>query len=66
MAYQGAVINKINIGSDVWIGARVTILSGVEIKKRVVVGAGSVVTSDLESGYVYGGVPAKKIKKLII
>ncbi len=66
LAYQGAVINKISIGSDVWIGARVTILSGVEIKKRVVVGAGSVVTSDLESGYVYGGVPAKKIKKLII
>lgn len=61
---QGSLSNKINIGSDIWIGSRVTILSGVKIEDRVVIGAGSVVTSDLKSGYMYAGVPAK-IKKAL-
>ena len=64
LAYQGTISKRITIGSDIWIGARVSILSGVRINDRVVIGAGSVVTQDLESGYVYAGVPAKKIKKL--
>ena len=64
LAYQGAILNEIEIGSDIWIGARVTILSGVKIENRVVVGAGSVVTKILETGHIYAGVPAKKIKKI--
>ena len=64
LAFQGTESAEIKIGSDIWIGARVTILSGVKIEDRVVIGAGSVVTKNLESGYVYAGVPAKKIKKL--
>ena len=52
------------IGSDVWIGARVTVLMGAKINNRVVVGAGSLVNKDLESGYIYAGIPAKKIKKI--
>tara|TARA_Y100001970_G_scaffold294353_1_gene451310 strand:- start:10976 stop:11515 length:540 start_codon:yes stop_codon:yes gene_type:complete len=65
LAYQGTVSKKIKVGSDIWIGARVTILSGVKISDRTVIGAGSVVTKDTESGNVYAGVPAKKIRKLI-
>ena len=64
VAYQGGISKEIIIGSDIWIGARVTVLSGVTINNRVVIGAGSVVTSNLESGYLYAGVPAKKIKKI--
>ncbi len=64
LSKQGGVAKEIYIGSDVWIGARVIILSGVTIGNRVVIGAGSLVTKSLESGYVYGGVPAKKIKKI--
>ena len=64
LAYQGTISKEIIIGSDIWIGARVTILSGVRINDRVVIGAGSVVTQDLDSGSVYAGIPAKKIKKL--
>lgn len=52
------------IEDDVWIGCGVRILAGSYIEKRVVVAAGAVVTGRLESGYVYAGVPAKKIKLL--
>lgn len=45
----------------VFIGARVIILPGVRIKKGAVVGAGAVVTKDVEEFQVVGGVPAKPI-----
>ena len=61
---QGVISKEISIGSDIWIGARVTILSGVKIKDRVVIGAGSLVNKDLDSGYIYAGVPAKRIRKI--
>ena len=61
---QGVISKEINIGSDIWIGARVTILSGVNIKDRTIIGAGSLVNKDLDSGYIYGGVNAKKIRKI--
>ena len=54
----------ITIGNDCWFGGSVTILPGVTIHDNVVVGAGSVVTHDLESGYVYVGNPAKKLKPI--
>lgn len=58
------ISKEIKINDDVWIGARVTLLSGVIINKRVVVGAGSVVTKNLDSEFIYAGVPAKKINQL--
>ena len=64
LAYQGTISKKIVIGSDIWIGARVTILSNVKINDRVVIGAGSLVNRDLESGYLYAGSPAVLKKKL--
>ena len=54
----------ISIGNDCWFGGNVTILPGVTIHDNVVVGAGSVVTHDLDSGYVYVGNPAKKLKPI--
>ena len=50
------------IGKDCWIGANAIIMTGVHIGDGVIVGAGSVVTKDLQPYCVYGGVPAKKIK----
>lgn len=51
------------IGDDVWIGMNSTILSGVKIGKGAVIAAGSIVTEDVDEFCIYGGVPAKFIKK---
>lgn len=61
---QGYKTKKIEIGSNVWIGANVVVTKGVKIGDRVVVGANSVVTRDLLSPGVYGGNPAKLIKAI--
>lgn len=54
---------KIKIGNDSFVGARSTILPGVEIGDFCIVAAGSVVTKDIPAGEVWGGVPAHYIMK---
>jgi len=49
------------IEDDVWIGARVIVLPGVRIGKGAIVGAGAVVTEDVEPYSIVAGVPAKVI-----
>ncbi len=53
---------QVMIGDDVWIGAGATILPGVTINDHAVIGAGSVVTKDVEPWAIVAGVPAKLIK----
>jgi len=53
----------VDIGNDVWIGAKAMIMEGVTIGDGVIVAAGSLVTRNLEPYGVYGGIPAKLIKK---
>lgn len=60
---QGLEASPVQIDEDVWIGANVTILAGVHIGKGSVLAAGAVVTKDVPSYSVMGGVPAKLIKK---
>jgi acetyltransferase-like isoleucine patch superfamily enzyme len=50
------------IGSDVWIGANVTILDGIKIGCGAIVAAGAAVTKDIPDYAIVGGVPAKIIK----
>jgi putative colanic acid biosynthesis acetyltransferase WcaF len=52
----------ISIGSDCWLAARVFVHPGVAIPDGVVVGACSVVTSDLPKWSVCTGNPCKYIK----
>lgn len=52
----------VEVGSDAWIGARVTILGGVRIGDGAIVAAGSLVTKDVEDFSVVGGVPAKQLR----
>jgi acetyltransferase-like isoleucine patch superfamily enzyme len=54
----------VKIGNDVWIGAGVKILAGVNIGDHVVVGAGAVVTRDIPSDSIAVGVPARVVKSL--
>lgn len=52
------------IGHDVWIGANVAILPSVKhIGNGAMIGAGSVVTKDVEAYSVIAGNPAKQIRK---
>lgn len=53
---------SVEIGNDVWIGTRSTILEGVKIADGAVVAAGAVVTKDVPAYAIVGGVPAKVIR----
>ena len=60
---QGHVPGVIRIEDDVWIGANAVILSGVTIRRGAIIAAGAVVTKDVDSYAIVGGVPARLIKK---
>jgi virginiamycin A acetyltransferase len=52
----------ITIGNDVWIGTRAIILPGVSVGNGAVIGAGSVVTDDVDSYAVVAGTPAERVR----
>lgn len=63
MREQGAPPRKrVVIGDDVWIGTRSIILPGVRLGSHSIIGAGSVVTSDVPEWAIVGGNPAKLIR----
>jgi len=51
------------VGNGASVGSSATILCGVTIGERAIVGAGAVVTKDVPPNSVVAGVPAKLIKK---
>lgn len=59
-----AKTREIVINQDVFIGACSIILKGVEIGERSIIAAGSVVTSSIPADELWGGNPARFIKKL--
>lgn len=52
----------IRVGDDAWLGYGVVVLDGVSIGKGAVIGAGSVVTSDIPDNAIASGVPARVVK----
>lgn len=54
----------VRIGDGTWIGARVTILPGVTVGSGCILAAGAVVASDCDANTLYGGVPAKALRRL--
>ncbi|MBP7507589.1 MAG: acyltransferase [Prolixibacteraceae bacterium] len=60
---QGYVEKDIEIGDNVWIGAKVTILKGVTIGENSIIGANAVVSKSIPRDSIAVGIPAKVIKK---
>ncbi len=54
----------VEIGKNVWLGEGVKVLKGVTIGDNSVIGAGSVVTKDIQPNVIAAGNPCKVIKKI--
>ena len=52
----------VSIGSDVWIGRLTTVMPGISIGDRSVIGANSVVTKSIPAGQVWAGSPCRFIR----
>ena len=63
---RASTINSkpVTIGSGAWLGARVTILPGVNIGPGAVVAAGSVVHEDVPANTMVAGTPARMVRLL--
>ncbi|MBC7850504.1 MAG: acyltransferase [Chitinophagaceae bacterium] len=61
---QPDIPSAITIGNNVWIGRGSIILPGSVIEDGVIVAANSVVKGRLESNSLYGGAPARLIKRI--
>ena len=59
MPYKGDTV----VGNDVWIGQNATILAGVHIGDGAIIGANSVVGSDVPAYTVVVGNPARPVRK---
>ena len=59
---QGIQVKEVVIENGVWVGAKASILMGVHIGQGAIIAAGAVVTHDVESFAIVGGVPAKLIR----
>lgn len=61
-----AIVHGCQIKEDVLVGMGAIIMDHTVVESNVLIAAGAVVleNSHLESGYIYAGVPAKKVKKI--
>lgn len=62
--YDTCYSEPVIIGNDAWIGCNCIILKGVTIGEGAIVGAGSVVTKNVEPYTMVAGNPAKFVKKI--
>lgn len=63
IAAQGCESAPVVIEDDVWLGANAIVLPGIRIGAGAIVGAGAVVTHDVEAMSIVAGVPARVIGK---
>jgi len=63
---HGAIIHGCTIRDNVMIGMNAVVLDDVIVESNTIIAAGSVVTRGtlVESGCVYAGIPAKKMKEI--
>lgn len=63
LAKQGADFAPIIIGENCYFGSDVTVLGGISITSKCLIGAKSLVNKNITIPGLYAGVPAKLIKK---
>jgi acetyltransferase-like isoleucine patch superfamily enzyme len=63
MSDQGIYCDPVTIEDDVWIGMHVSVLQGVVIGHGSIIGAGSVVTTDIPPWSVAVGTPARVVRQ---
>ena len=63
---HSAIIHGCTINDDVLVGMGAIVMDNAVLQSHCMIAAGAVVPTKMvcESGYIYAGVPAKKIKKL--
>lgn len=54
----------VTVGENAWIGPNVSIIQKRNVGSDALVGIGAVVTKDVDTGCVYAGNPAKKLRKI--
>jgi acetyltransferase-like isoleucine patch superfamily enzyme len=64
--YRSGDPASVSIENNVWLGVNSIILKGVTIGENSVIGAGSIVTSDVPANVIAAGNPCKVIKSLPI
>lgn len=55
---------QVRIGACCFLGSKSSVMPGVTVGRRSVVGAGSVVTKDVSEGWVVTGAPARPVREL--
>jgi acetyltransferase-like isoleucine patch superfamily enzyme len=61
---QTITARQVHIGACSFLGSKSSVMPGVTVGRRCVVGAGSVVTKDLPEGWIATGIPAKPVRRL--
>ena len=63
---HNAIVHGCTIHENVLVGMGAIIMDGCVVHSNSIIAAGSVVTQNtvVESGYIYAGIPAKKVKEL--
>lgn len=63
---HNAIVHGCRIDNNVLVGMGAIVMDDAHVQKNVLIAAGAVVLEKavLESGYIYAGVPAKKVKQL--
>jgi maltose O-acetyltransferase len=66
---QGGIVRRTTCGDvaihdHVWVGARCIMLAGATVGDGCIIVAGSVVTGTCEPGFIYAGIPARKVGRV--
>lgn len=63
---HNAIVHGCKVNNNVLIGMGAILMDGVIVESNSIIAAGSVVTQNthIESGVIYAGIPAKKVKEL--